>query len=246
MTTNILIVKNEAFGLSDYRIVESLLYMVDMNMMAAVDLPIFSTKRCVVVHTDNTPMCSDCGDFHCIQLSTGGNYWCQWVYQFAHEYCHHIINGSLSGEWSDLLWFEETVCELSSLYNLHKMIDFCKNNDKVFPNYVASVENYLDDLLTENNCTYNLSDNGGWYSDYSDLLKTKDQENNNEYRRDLYNAIAVLMYPLFLENRNLWKILLHIGDIRSWSSLDELFDHLYSTADETYAESVMKLRAFFN
>lgn len=246
MSSNISIVKDKVFGTPDYRIVESLLNMVDENMMSAMGLPFFSTKPCVVVHTDSEPMCSDCGDFHCIQLSTGDNYWCQWVYQFAHEYCHHIINGSLSGEWSDLLWFEETVCELSSLYNLRKMIDFCQSNDNLFLGYATSVESYLYNLLTKNKGTYNLSNNGGWYSDYAELLKTKDRENGDVYRRDLYNAIAVLMYSLFLDNQNLWKILLHVEDIRMWSSLEALFDHLYATADESYAGSILKLRAVFN
>lgn len=244
MTTNIAISKNNAFGSTNYDVAQSLMYMVDENMMSAMELPFFSTKLCVVIHTVDVPMCSVCEDFHIIRLSTGERYWCQWVYQFAHEYCHHIINGSLSGEWSNLLWFEETLCELSSLYNLQKMIDFCKNNENLIPNYALSVKEYHDKLLTKNRDVYSISALGGWYSEYKELLSTKGEEGS--YRRDLYHAIAVLIYPLFLENQNLWKILLYIGDIRSWNSLEALFEHLLSNADESYADSLLKLRAIFN
>ena len=82
------------------------------------------------------------GGEHIIFLNAKENYWCQWVYQFAHEYCHHLIDGTLTGEWSNLLWFEETICELSSLYNLNKMIDYCTTNG--LPGYSPSVQVYLD------------------------------------------------------------------------------------------------------
>lgn len=82
------------------------------------------------------------GGEHIIFLNAKENYWCQWVYQFAHEYCHHLIDGTLTGEWSNLLWFEETICELSSLYNLNKMIDYYTTNG--LPGYSPSVQVYLD------------------------------------------------------------------------------------------------------
>ena len=80
---------------------------------------------------------------------------------------------------------------------------------------------------------------GGWYKQYEESLKEEG------YKRDLYNAIAVLMYPLFDDNPNLWKLILNIGDIRSWASLDDLFNHLEANADESYSESLSKMRKMF-
>jgi hypothetical protein len=236
--TNITILQSEAFGKPDYEIVQSLLHMVDINMMTALGLPCFSTKQCVVIHTNNVPMCSNCGSLHHILLTAKDNYWCQWVYQFAHEYCHHLINGTLSGEWSDMLWFEETICELSSLYNLHKMIGFCL--DHGLPDYALSVQAYLCNLLTKNCNVYNLNAGGNWYTKYEKTLS------KNLYQRELYNAIAVLMFPLFCKNPNLWKIILNIGDIRSWNSLEELFEEFRTNADASYAHSLEKLLVMFN
>ena len=182
-------------------------------------------------------MCSKVGEEHIIFLSVKDNFWCQWVYQFAHEYCHHLIDGSLTGEWSDLLWFEETICELSSLYNLNKMAGFCATNGLQW--YSPSVQAYLDNLLAKNKNTYNLDVAEGWYLEKSEMLK------NEKYKRDLYNAIAVLMYPLFVENPYLWKLILNIGDIRLWGSLSELFSYLETNADESYKESLIRLEQLF-
>lgn len=237
MAINIILIENTAFGNTDYEVVRALLYMVDSNMMMAIGQPYFSTKQCIVVPTGDVPMCAKVGDLHFIFLNTKDNRWCQWVYQFSHEYCHHLIDGSLSGEWSDLLWFEETICELSSLYNLNKMIGYCANNG--LQGYVPSVKNYLENLLTKKNSAYKLSAEGGWYKLYEGSLKKEG------YKRELYNAIAVLLYPLFVKDPSLWKLILNIGDIRSWTSLDDLFNHLEKNADESYSESLSRMRKIF-
>lgn len=235
---NIILTENAAFGNTNYYVVRALLYMVDNNMMEAIGKPYFSTRLCVVVPTEEDPMCVKEGEQHIIFLATKEDLWCQWVYQFAHEYCHHLIDGSLLGEWSDLLWFEETICELSSLYNLNKMIEYCINNGLQL--YAPSVKNYLENLLTKNNGAYKLNAEGGWYKQYEESLKEEG------YKRDLYNAIAVLMYPLFMENPRLWKMIMNIGDIRSWSSLDDLFTHLEANADDSYRESLSRLGQMFS
>ena len=50
------------------------------------------------------------------------------------------------------------------------------------------------------------------------------------------------MFPLFQENPHLWRMLLHIGDSCAYPSLEELFSHLENTADETYTDSLQKLK----
>lgn len=238
VSPNIVLDENAAFGKPAYAVIREFLYMVDANMMTALGRPVFSTRRCIVAHKSDCPMCVAAGEDHIIFLSAHDNYWCKWVYQFAHEYCHHLINGSLSGGWSSLLWLEETICELSSLYNLHRMVSCCDRISRT--SYSLSVQQYLNDLLTENNNVYNLCVDGGWYQDYKELLSSE------PYKRDLYNAIAVLMYPLFVENPSLWKLILNIGDIRSWGSLEELFEHLQTNADTSYLDSLKRLQKMFS
>jgi len=238
-TPNIHIQESERFGTPDYTIITAFLYMVDRNMMAALEKAPFSTRECIVLYREKEPMCSLNGDYHLIFLAVKDNFWCQWVYQFAHEYCHHLINGPLSGEWSKMLWFEETICELSSLYNLHMMKSYCLNNGFAF--YAASVSDYLNNQLNnKGKRTFQLSEDGGWYEVYKEQLAA------SGYRRDLYNAIAVLILPLFLDNPHLWKLIMHIGDIRVWQSLEDLLNHLQLKADDTYLESFLKMRRVFN
>lgn len=88
--------------------------------------------------------------------------------------------------------------------------------------------------------TFQLSEDGGWYDVYKEQLAARG------YHRDLYNAIAVLLFPLFLENPHLWKLIMHIGDIRVWQSLEDLLNHLQLKADDTYLESFLKMRRVFN
>lgn len=105
--------------------------------------------------------------------------------------------------------------------------------------YAPSVVDYLNNLLTKNKSTYCLSEEGGWYKQYEDSLRVE------QYKRDLYNAMAVLMYSLFVENPRLWKLILNIDDIRSWKTLGDLFQHLESSADESYKESLSRLIRLF-
>lgn len=238
MIPNIVLKEYEAFGNPNYKVIRALLYMVDKNMMTALERPFFSSQKCEVVYQDDYPMCAMVDGKECIFLNVKDNYWCQWVYQFAHEYCHHLINGSHSGDWSGLLWFEETICELSSLYNLRRMIGFCIKNG--LHHYAPSVLVYLNNLLTKNKDSYCLSVGGGWYKLYKKSLQEE------QYKRELYNAIAVLMYPLFIDNPHLWKLILNIGDIHSWASLDDLFKHLEANADGSYSESLASLKQIFD
>lgn len=235
--SNIVIVKSSDFGNPDYGIIQVLLDKVDVNMSDALGIPPFSTCSCMVEYTDNDPICCKDGCGHKFFLSANDSYYCQWVYQFAHEYCHHLINGTLSGKWSKLLWFEETLCELSSLYNLYLMEHFCKQLG--WDDYSMSVHGYLSNLLTKNN-HFQLSPTGGWLTQYESILCAEG------YQRDLYNAIAVQMFPFFIDNPRLWKMILHIGDIRQWNSLDELFDHLQANADSSYSDSLQQLRKLFS
>lgn len=235
--TNIILVENEAFGTPNYEVVRAFLYMVEMNMITALECPFFSTPKCFVSYREECPMCAKDGDNLNVYLNVKDNYWCQWVYQFAHEYCHCLINGSLSGNWSPMLWFEETLCELSSMYNLYRMVGFCE--ERGLKNYSSSVQEYLNNLLTKSDNVFKLSNEGGWYQGYKELLSTE------HYNRELYNAIAVLMYPHFIENPRLWRIILNIGDIRSWRSIDELFVHLEANTEASYSDSWRNIQMFF-
>ena len=67
-----------------------------------------------------------------IRLDTEKKFWCQYAFQFAHEF-GHIICEYKEGDRSNL-WFEETLCETASLFALRKMSEEWKINPP-YPNW---------------------------------------------------------------------------------------------------------------
>ncbi len=55
-----------------------------------------------------------------MKLDTSGHLWCQYVYQFSHEFCH-ILCGFRDTPMRRNNWFEETLCEVASLFVLRRM-----------------------------------------------------------------------------------------------------------------------------
>jgi hypothetical protein len=62
-----------------------------------------------------------------IGLSARDTHWAQYSFQFAHEYCHALINcsnddqGVAGGRLYANLWLEESLCETASLFTLHAL-----------------------------------------------------------------------------------------------------------------------------
>lgn len=229
---------SEDLYFGDYRrdIVFDLLLSIDTNFSKCLGTLPFDTCNCFIVYHPEHPMCSKFEHDHVIHLNTSENYWAQWVYQFAHEYCHHLINGELSSEISGLIWFEECICELSSMYHLHLLYTQWKNNyNPLKTNFAPSILNYLNGLFPENPQLFSATLHQGFLSLWEQILF------DSKYHRGHYNAIATRIFPLFVANPSLWKIILHFGDMRKWNSLPELFEHLHQTSDNSYVQSLSQL-----
>jgi hypothetical protein len=57
-----------------------------------------------------------------MKLDTADRLWCQYVYQFSHEFCH-VLSGFDDDPWKRNNWFEETLCEVASLFVLRRLAD---------------------------------------------------------------------------------------------------------------------------
>ncbi len=55
-----------------------------------------------------------------IRLSARDRYWSQYIYQFSHELCHVMIHYDRYKRHKHN-WFEESLCELASLFVLHRL-----------------------------------------------------------------------------------------------------------------------------
>ena len=226
----------EYFGNFNVDVVSDLLAHVDIWLAEALGLPHFSSRKVYVIHVDDNPKCATSPSLDVIMLATEGDFWCQWVYQFAHEYCHHLIaDGPYDEGPSELLWFEETICELSSMYCLHRMIDYClESPSPSLRHYAPSVQGYLVGNNKGQKVSVPLH---SYIEERAHLMSRSDRH------REMHTHIAGEMLPLFLQCPYLWRMILHFGDMSEWHSLSQLFDHLREEADATYAASLEELRS---
>ncbi len=234
---NLYISNNPGWGEFREEYIFDLLSSVDINFSKELERNHFQSNSCYIEFANDNPLCLKLtDDLHMIRISANESYYCQWIYQFSHEYCHHLINGAFSGDITGLIWFEEAICELSSMYHLHQThIDWSISAEGDKSKYAPSFHDYFDSLLAKNQQLVDLTHYPGWLSSWLPFLSEP------EYYREHYNAIATRMLPFFIENSHLWKIILHFGDSRKWNSLQDLFEHLFETADGTYSCSLKKL-----
>ena len=89
-------------------------------------------------------------DLHKVALSAQGAYWCQYVYQFAHEFCHVMINPFVPRRGSNA-WIEETFCELASVYVLRRMAEQWKTYPPPghYSEFAPSLAKYAQDRLSD-------------------------------------------------------------------------------------------------
>lgn len=153
-----------------------------------------------IVHSPyNYPMCSTIGDSRVIFLITKDNLWSQLSYQFAHEYCHHLIDGPMDGETCSSFWFEEAVCELSSIYFMRRIAQkWIDNAIPILNDYATHIMKYCEDNWSDVPHIDNLS---SWLQDNESVLS------ESKYHRDLYKVIAKSLYPLFEKHPSIWKLL---------------------------------------
>lgn len=82
-----------------------------------------------------------------MDLDSEGNLWCQFVYQFAHEFCHVLAGFDQDG--TSNLWFEESLCEAASLFALRNLAQQWRTAPP-YPNwksYVSSLETYAQMVI---------------------------------------------------------------------------------------------------
>lgn len=231
VASNLFMPGDDAFGIYNREIVHELLVNIQNDFALSLERPVDISTLCMIEYHQEDPLCCKTPNGHLIFLCVQGDEWWRWVYQFSHEYCHSLINGTFTGEISGLIWFEETMCHLASTYQLKNLIEFCsKSPNPLLNSYKRIAYQYL--LANFGQHQYNCQEY---------LLSVADRLVEPVYHREIYSNLAATMAPLFLENNHLWKIILHFGDTRKWGSLHELFEHLQSKATPDYAYSLQKL-----
>lgn len=147
------------------------------------------------------------GQYLEIYLSARSCRWCQYIYQFAHEYSHYLIRNSYEIKYTTL-WFEETICELSSIFCLRKIAkNWYVNPPYGFRDYVQYINPYAQDIINETNRIQTRAND--WIKMNEYLLQ---DIRNREYPRELYSSLAVYLLPYFEQTQELWKMLPYLSE----------------------------------
>lgn len=140
------------------------------------------------------------------------HYWSQLIYQFSHEFCHYMNFGHVP---TKLRWFEESICEMASLFFLLKSSELWVINPPV-----KNSEHYSKSLL---NYVLNIYQKDKMYEESFSLSDPAviSQLEKDEYNRDMNRRIAIAMLPLFIENPDLWKCIPHLPELSAKNSFHD-------------------------
>ncbi len=174
-----------------------------------------------------------------VELSSRDLFWSQHAYQMAHEFCHILCAFREGGR--ENLWFEETLCELASLFALRSMAETWQTSPP-YPNwrdYSVSLRDYAADLETK----YALPEDhalDAFVAEHLDHLRA------NPTDRAKNGSIAVALLPLFeAEPATAWAAVRHLNAGRGKEGLpfDQHLGNWHDSAPESCRPFILKLKA---
>ena len=158
-----------------------------------------------------------------IRLNSGDSRWNQWVYQFAHEFCHILSNYDDREHKNQ--WFEESVCELASLFVLKKLGDSWSKATapEHWRNYAHFMPKYAADRIAHAQLPKDMT-LAQFYNKHSSLFA------KNCCDRDRNTQIAVQLLPLFEKNPAHWEAITWLNRAKKGHS-ESLADYLQAWHD---------------
>lgn len=136
-----------------------------------------------------------------IRLSARDRYWCQYVYQFSHELCH-IMTGFDRHREHKHNWFEESLCELASLFVLHRLARVWTEAPP--PNIVGASEFAPNHEIYAKNVQAKYPavperDLAKWFDRKVQSMET------DPYLREYNGVVAVFLLSRFREDASMWR-----------------------------------------
>ncbi len=144
-----------------------------------------------------------------LRLNARDRYWSQYVYQFSHELCHVMTNFDRH-KGHKHRWFDETLCELASLFVLHRLADLWKayppdalpNADGFAPRHHTYAE-----LMAARYPRPSRDQLPSWFAGVLPRLEA------NRYEREMCGTIAVALRNAFRADPTLWQ---DCGHLNHW------------------------------
>lgn len=175
--------------------VQHFVYVLDcVSMLFQQQIPQIGQKSLTIVNYPhpNHPICYR--EQQLILLNTSRSAWSQIAFQFAHELCHYAIPNKVD---SNLRWFEESICEVASLYFLRQIGYYWLDTKVPFTTsdgapYAASFLGYAKDRQS-NIVPFDLRD-----------ASTIRELEHDCYNRSRNNYVASRLLPIFTQHPEVW------------------------------------------
>lgn len=173
-----------------------------------------------------------------VKLDTDKTFWAQHAYQFSHEFCHILCNYREGGNRNK--WFEESLCELASIYTLRKMA-VSWETDPPYPNWKASsgkLHEYAQNLIDQ---TKLPDDFPKWWNANCDKLCQRSNE------RELNRMVAVRLLPIFEKHPELWGAVAYInrGPNRESQDFPGYLQNWHDQAPRDFGDNIAEISAIF-
>lgn len=133
-----------------------------------------------------------------MDLDSEGMLWCQYSYQFGHEFCH-ILSGFDKDSTANL-WFEEVLCETASLFTLRHMADQWRVTPpfRNWKPYASALEDYADKVIKERE-KIPPGQLPAFYRKHATDLRA------NPTRRELNGAMSLVFLEMFEQSPSSWE-----------------------------------------
>lgn len=158
-------------------------------------------------------------------------YWSQIAYQYCHELCHYCISDGIPQKFK---WFEESICELSSIYFMNILAEVWGENN-FYPNYANHFKEYANNVLADNNCEeFYISD----LSHDSAILQLM---SNNQYLRKYNRTIAKRLLNYFQNIPQLWSQTPKLALIKDIQSFESFLIEWSNIADPSFKNVILSI-----
>lgn len=162
-------------------------------------------------------------DPNTIFLSVHGHFPAQLVFQAAHELCHYSIKTGIKND--QLKWFEETLCDTSSLFFLDKMsqLDGVKYSKGFFADYLS------DRLLPNEFESFEVTSN----------------PSIERYDRAKHRYLSVQLFSIFKQHPCLWNEVPRLAEIAA-DDFESLMNNWTSDFPDKLSLVSKELKSIFN
>ncbi len=136
-----------------------------------------------------------------VLLTARSRFWCQYVYQFAHEHCHILHNADLPYP-HEAGWLNESLSEMASLFVLRALSERWKRQPP-FPGWESFAPNlaeYTEPILEKAAIPDDVS-LADWYTTHKEALRA------DPINRELNAVVACRLLPWFEESPGHWEAL---------------------------------------